>query len=201
MRLGGWGAVVFVADVGQRWWMKWMNFFSVFNFHFPLGNNVCGQKRSSQYCCGSVCLAKTHYTGYYCGRSPGRRAGGRTSLMKILMTLKPKIYKWRFEKKSLSVSLKTSRWAGVLRAAVTEADRQSESEGMFSPDTKLNFTLVICTNLTTTLSEQLGSRQPAVPTVQTLGTSLQHPHQQQRPNPFLHFDPLVSLRSWSVINL
>lgn len=48
-----------------------MNFFSFFNFHFPLGNNVCGQKRSSQYCCGSVCLAKTHYTGYYSGRSPG----------------------------------------------------------------------------------------------------------------------------------
>lgn len=57
------------------WWCGSMlmdkNFFSVFNFHFPLGNNVCGQKRSSQYCCGYVCLAKTHYTGYYCGRSPG----------------------------------------------------------------------------------------------------------------------------------
>lgn len=80
--------------------------FFFFNFHPPLGNNVCGQKRSSQYCCGSVCLAKTHYTGYYYGRSPGRgvrkgREGGAGqsgvgrwgSLMKILMTPKLKIYK------------------------------------------------------------------------------------------------------------
>lgn len=69
-----------------------MNFFPFCNFHLPLGNNVSRQERSSQYCCRHVCLAKTHYTGYYCGRRPGV-VGGGGPLMKILMTLKPNVYK------------------------------------------------------------------------------------------------------------
>lgn len=38
----------------------------------------------------AVLFAETHYTVYYCSRSLGGRRG-QTSLMKILMTLKPKV--------------------------------------------------------------------------------------------------------------
>lgn len=113
-----------------------MNFFCFCNFHFPLGNNVSGQKRSSQYCCGPVCLAKTHYTGYYCGRRPGVGSGGWEALMKILMTLKPNVYKAKnilveVSEESLFVSLK-QRWGNILSAAITDGCCTLSQSFMFS---------------------------------------------------------------------